>query len=116
MRTARRITLTMAMVVAVAPAMAQDDILMLGNAGGMSGFEFDNARMSFFNEADRDGDFALSPDEIGQAMAHGGSRLFEGTDLDGDGVISIDEYLEHGIQLFSSLDADGDGVLGEDEM
>jgi hypothetical protein len=108
--------MVVAVVVAGTPAMAQDDILMLGNAGGMSGFEFDSARMSFFNEADRDGDFALSFDEMGQAMAHGGSRLFEGTDLDGDGIISFDEYLEHGNQLFSSLDADGDGVLGEDEI
>jgi hypothetical protein len=108
--------LAVAMVVAAIPAAAQDDILMLGNAGGMSGFEFDNARMSFFNKADHDGDFALSSDEMGEAMAHGGARLFEGADLDGDGIISIDEYLEYGNQLFPTLDVDGDGVLGEDEM
>ncbi len=89
---------------------------MPGSEGGMSGFDFDSARMSFFNQADLNGDFALSPAEMEQAMAHGGSRLFEGSDTNGDGTISLDEYLEYGNQLFGSLDADGDGVLGPGEM
>jgi len=97
-------------------ATAQDDFSMPGSEGGMSGFDFDSARMSFFNQADVNGDFALSPAEMKQAMAHGGSRLFEGSDTNGDGTISLDEYLEYGNQLFTSLDADGDGVLGPGEM
>jgi hypothetical protein len=97
-------------------ATAQDDFFMPGSEGGMSGFDFDNARMSFFNQADVNADFALSPAEMEQAMAHGGSRLFEGSDTNGDGTISLDEYLEYGNQLFVSLDADGDGVLGPGEM
>jgi hypothetical protein len=97
-------------------ATAQDDFSMPGSDGGMSGFDFDSARMSFFNQTDVNGDFALSPGEMEQAMAHGGSRLFEGSDTNGDGAISLDEYLEYGNQLFGSLDADGDGVLGPGEM
>jgi len=99
--------------------LAQEDLFMPGVIGaesGMSGLDFDAARMSFFNQADSNGDFALSSEEMGQAMAHGGSRLFDGYDLDGNGSISFDEYVQSGNDLFLSLDGDGDGVLSAMEM
>lgn len=110
-----------AMIGSVHPraAAAQDGMDMSGTTGaelGMTGLDFDAARMSFFNKADVDGDFALSPDEMGQAMAHGGSHLFDGFDVDGDGLIGLDEYVQHGNDLFLSLDADADGVLSPMEM
>jgi hypothetical protein len=105
-----------AWVVVPDAAAAQDDFSMPGFDGGMSGFDFDSARMSFFNQADINGDFALSRTERAQAMAHGDTRLFEGSDTNADGMISLDEYIEYGNQLFGSLDADGDGALGPGEM
>jgi hypothetical protein len=107
----------MAVIAAPSVSIAQDDFSGIMGAGtGMSSLDFDAARMSFFNKADVNGDFALSSDEMAQAMAHGGSRLFEGYDQDGDGLISFDEYIQSGNELFSSLDADGDGVLSSMEM
>ncbi len=107
-------------IAAASQAAAQeDDMFMPGVIGaeqGMSAVDFDSARMSFFNQADTNGDLALSPDEMRQAIAHGGSQLFEGSDIDSNGGISLDEYMESGNELFSHLDADGDGVLSAGEM
>ena len=100
-------------------AVAQDDMFMPGVIGaeqGMSAIDFDTARMSFFNQADANGDLALSPAEISRAMAHGDSALFGGSDLDGDGGISLEEYMLSGNDLFAELDADGDGILSSGEM
>jgi hypothetical protein len=100
-------------------ALAQDDSFMPGVVGGeagMSAIDFDAARMSFFNQADTNGDLALSPQEMAQAMTHGGSPLFEGVDIDGNGTISLDEYMQSGNDLFDRLDADGDGTLISGEM
>ncbi|MBI2256670.1 MAG: EF-hand domain-containing protein [Proteobacteria bacterium] len=100
-------------------ALAQDDSFMPGVIGaesGMSAIDFDAARMSFFNQADTNGDLALSSQEMAEAMAHGGSPLFEGADTDGNGSIGLDEYMESGNDLFSRLDADGDGTLTSGEM
>ena len=100
------------------PVFAQETtaIGIVGADVGMNAIDFDSARSSFFYQNDRDGDFALSFDEMSEAMAHGGARLFDGYDLDGDGLISFDEYVQSGSELFQSLDADGDGVLSSLEM
>lgn len=100
-------------------AAQEDDMFMPGVIGaepGMSAVDFDSARMSFFNQADANGDLALSPDEMREAMAQKGSPLFEGKDIDSNGSISLDEYMESGNELFTRLDADGDGVLISGEM
>ncbi len=100
-------------------AAAQEDPFLPGDFGaeqGMSAIDFDGARMSFFNQADANGDLALSRDEFANATSQGNSQLFEGTDLDGDGLVSIDEYIESGNELFARLDANGDGVLSSGEM
>ena len=89
---------------------------IVGAEIGMSAMDFDAARNSFFYQNDRDGDFALSFSEMSEAMSQGGSRLFDGYDLDGDGLISYDEYIQTGSELFLSLDADGDGILSSLEM
>lgn len=116
----RRAALVLAGLITYANVVAaQDDIFMPGVIGveqGMSAIDFDSARMSFFNQADANGDLALSPEEMGQAMAQGGSALFNGSDVDGNGGISLDEYIESGNELFSRLDADGDGALTSGEM
>lgn len=99
-------------------ASAQDTtaVGIIGADVGMNALDFDSARTSFFYQNDRDGDFALSFDEMSEAMSHGGARLFDGYDLDGDGLISFDEYVQSGTELFQSLDANGDGVLSSLEM
>lgn len=100
-------------------AFAQEDPFMpdvIGAEAGMSAIDFDSARMSFFNRADANGDLELSPQEMAQAMAHGGSPLFQGSDIDGNGSISLDEYMQSGNELFDRLDADGDGTLTSGEM
>jgi hypothetical protein len=100
-------------------ALAQDDMFMPGVIGaeqGMSAVDFDTARMSFFNRSDANGDLVLSPGELNQALAHEGSTLFGGRDLDGDGGISLEEYMLSGNDLFAELDADGDGILSSGEM
>lgn len=104
-------------------AWAQDDLSvpgLFGPEGGMTALDFDSARMSFFSQADRNGDFSLSQDELAQGMAQGmaqgGARMFDGYDGDGDGLISYDEYIQSGNDLFLSLDTDGDGILTSMEI
>ena len=112
----------LAVIVAAAlgsPAMAQEDPFLPSDFGaeqGMSPIDFDAARMSYFNQADSDGDLMLSHDEIDHASSQGSSTLFEGTDSDGDGKVSIDEFIASGNDLFTRLDANGDGVLSAGEM
>lgn len=117
--------LSLACLIGAAPAamvpvaLAQDSgsvPIIGGEQVGMTSLDFDVARDSFFYQNDRDGDFALSFQEMSDAMAHGGSRLFDGYDLDGDGLISFDEYVQSGNDLFKSLDTDGDGILSTLEM
>lgn len=104
-----------ALMLNASTALAQETTIV-GAEIGMSAMDFDAARNSFFYQNDRDGDFALSFSEMSEAMSQGGSRLFDGYDLDGDGLISYDEYIQTGSELFLSLDADGDGILSSLEM
>jgi hypothetical protein len=92
------------------------DIGIIGAESGMSALDFDAARTSFFYQHDRDGDFSLSFPEMSEAMLNGGSRLFDGYDLDGDGLVSFDEYVQSGMDVFRSMDLDGDGILSSMEM
>lgn len=92
------------------------DIGIAGSDIGMSALDFDAARASFFYQNDQDGNFALSFDEMSNALVHGGGRLFDGYDSDGDGLISFDEYVHSGLDIFRSLDLDGDGMLSGSEM
>lgn len=89
---------------------------IIGAESGMSALDFDAARTSFFYQHDRDGDFALSFQEMSEALQNGGSRLFDGFDLDGDGLVSFDEYVQSGMDVFRSMDLDSDGILSSMEM
>src|SRR5688572_18021955 len=61
--------------------------------GGMGMVDLEAARDSFFNTADRDGDFALSSEEQLAALGTSNSALFECWDNDGDGTCSYSEFL-----------------------
>lgn len=96
-----------------------------------------------FQEADTDGDDALSLDEFSAAAPQGGpggpqdaggppdpAKIFSKADADGDGSLSESEFksvfenMGHGAksalidaqELFSQADANGDGSLSEDEF
>jgi len=45
---------------------------------------------------------------------HGGKK-FEKHDVDGDGTISKDEFLDHAAERFSKMDVDGDGKVSKEE-
>ena len=50
---------------------------------------------------------------------HGGpkgkGKMFEKHDVDGDGTISKEEFLNHAEERFSNIDTDGDGVVSKEE-
>jgi len=88
----------------------------LAQASGMGMMDLEAARDSFFNSADRDGDFALSTDELMSAMGVAEGQLFDCEDSDGDGLCGYSEYLDSGQRLFQALDSDGDGWLSPSEL
>lgn len=88
----------------------------LAQSGGMGVSDFESARDSFFNSADRDGDFALSDAELISAIGHSNGHLFDCQDDDGDGLCGYSEYLAFGQRLFQQLDSDGDGWLSPNEI
>lgn len=84
--------------------------------GGMGMLDLEAARDSFFNSADRDGDFALSSEEQLSALGQANSALFECWDNDGDGLCAYSEFLDSGQQVFDALDANRDGNLTAEEL
>lgn len=88
----------------------------LAQASGMGLGDFEAARDSFFSSADRDGDFALSTDELMDAMGVADGHLFDCDDADGDGLCGYSDYLASGERVFRSLDRDGDGWLSPSEL
>jgi hypothetical protein len=104
-----------------APALVA---LLLGGAlqaaaqsfAGMSMLDVEAERDSFFQSADADGDFALSPDEQMSALSQQHASLLECWDEDADGLCSYSEFLESGQKLFNQLDINGDGVLDSNEV
>ena len=52
------------------------------------------------------------------AKGHGGGhgeRMFEKKDVNGDGVISKDEFMTSAEEMFGKLDADGNGEVTKEE-
>lgn len=92
-----------------APAQAQ-------SFGGMSPPDLESARDSYFQQADHDGDFALSSEEQLSALGASNADLFECWDDDGDGLCSYTEFLDSGQKVFSELDVNGDGRLSPEEI
>jgi len=84
--------------------------------GSMSMVDFEAARDSFFQQADHDGDFALSSDEQLDAMGASNSSLFECSDTDGDGLCTYSEFMDSGQSVFDRLDANHDGQLTASEV
>src|SRR5262245_60655684 len=84
--------------------------------GGMGMLDLEAARDSFFNSADRDGDFALSGEEQLSALGQANSALFDCWDNDGDGICSYSEFLDSAQQVFDTLDVNGDGHLTTEEL
>ena len=58
--------------------------------------------------------------EAGSPSGHGygrkGERSFQGKDINKDGVISKEEWLQHYSEKFKERDTDGDGLLSQEEM
>ncbi len=51
-----------------------------------------------------------------QAQVEDTTQYLQRMDLDGDGRISVDEYVQWMLYAFDRMDRDGDGVLSADEQ
>lgn len=122
--------LAVALALFASPVAAQNapplmQRLDLDRDGALSRSEVDAARTRVFERLDRDGDGALSQEEIEnqkQVMATRAemlrgrlSLLAHRRDANGDGVITLEEWLS-GPDLFAVLDRDGDDRLSADEI
>ena len=53
----------------------------------------------------------------GATMVHAkGGKQFAKLDIDGNGIVSEAEFLEHSKKRFTKLDANGDGGVTQEEM
>ncbi|HEY3146088.1 MAG TPA: hypothetical protein VGJ75_07045 [Dongiaceae bacterium] len=105
-----------AWVVAWCAALAGAPQATAQSFASMSMVDFEAARDSFFQQADHDGDYALSSEEQLDAMGASNSNLFECTDTDGDGLCSYSEFLDSGESVFDHLDVNHDGRLSPNEV
>ena len=86
------------------------------------------AQLKACTSADDDGGNAVTPGQAGPRMVQdqgavpfpgGGGRQGRGMarmDTNGDGVITLNEWLSGRARLFQRLDTNGDGVVGRDEV
>lgn len=58
--------------------------------------------------------FALA-EEGGKGHGKHGGKMFERQDINGDGVISKDEFLASAEKKFEAMDSDGNGSVSKDE-
>lgn len=81
--------------------------------------EYRDLQMARWSRIDRNGDGFLALDDFPRFAAVRARRLLAeiaDLDVDGDGRISRDEFLEGPAPLFRSADGNGDGILTRTEL
>ncbi|MCB1651771.1 MAG: EF-hand domain-containing protein [Alphaproteobacteria bacterium] len=63
---------------------------------------------------------AMAQPAPGEGPMHGGMKhekgqMFQKHDLDGDGVVSKEEFLKQAEEKFAKIDTNGDGVISKEE-
>lgn len=103
-------------VVFAAPLAAQQVSLNEGHLnaldkngdGEISKSEYDTFSGFAFEKMDKDGNNALSPDEVDDHLI---GDAFDMLDDDGNGTVSADEFSTQMDEDFNASDKDGDGIL-----
>jgi hypothetical protein len=120
--------LVMAAPLAAAPALAQDSGRALqrlsaadaDNDGQITRAEARASRAAQFDRADRNGDGAISNDDIPQFAGGRGQTMFEqlmtSADANGDGRITRSEWEAAPQPAFERADVNGDGVVTQAEL